>query len=61
MQVKSDDKVPRAATVSVYKCNDDGCGHPHLILFDDNGKPFAQAVMPDGIIADLVDCRLKAR
>jgi hypothetical protein len=65
MQVETerfrDDEVPSAASVGVYICTDDGCRHPHLILFDDNGKPFAQAVMPDGIIADLVGCRLKSQ
>jgi hypothetical protein len=63
MQVETerfrDDEVPSAASVRVYICTDGGCGHPHLILFDDDGRPFAQAVMPDGVIADLVGCRLK--
>ena len=36
--------TPWAASVSIAYCDDPECG-PHLVLYDANGNPIAQAVI----------------
>lgn len=41
--------APKADGIQVFSCGD--CTHPHIVLFDDDGKPLAQAVLPDQTLA----------
>lgn len=40
-------RCPQATSVQVFFCNNPRCHRPHVVLKDENGKPFAQFVMPD--------------
>ena len=42
---------PRAYRVEVARCGDPECGCPHLLLFDEDDEPIAQAVLSDEIVA----------
>lgn len=37
--------IPTAASVSIFSCGDPTC-FPHLVLEDETGRPFAEAVIP---------------
>jgi hypothetical protein len=47
-----------AHSAQVVFCSNPDCGRPHLMLFDENNMPFADAVMSDQMILDLVASRL---
>lgn len=40
-------EAPQAASVSVFFCHNPKCLRPHVVLFNDDGKPFAQFICPD--------------
>jgi len=42
-----DDRVPRADRVRIAWCGGPDCDRPHVVLFDRDGKPIAQFVVPD--------------
>lgn len=42
------DDIPQAEWVRVYWCDAKDCRRPHILLFNEAGKPFAQFVLPDG-------------
>lgn len=50
--------VPQATAVTVLYCSDDkNCGRPHLVLLDDKGVPFAQAVFGPETVNTLEELR----
>ena len=44
-----------AHSVMVMFC--DGCDAAHLVLYDEEDRPFAQAVIDDDIVASIADAR----
>jgi hypothetical protein len=48
-------RTPCAETVQIYTCGRDGCGKPHIVLFDDNGNAYAQFVCSRRFAIALLD------
>lgn len=44
--------VPQAHCTEILTCGD--CGHPHLVLLDENDKPIAQVVLGDDAVKELL-------
>lgn len=43
--------VPTADTVKIFTCSEGGCDHPHLVLENKFGVPFAECVLGDRTLA----------
>ena len=50
------DNLPQAYSAQVFRCEFD-CGCPHLVLFDEAGKPIIEVVLPDDTVRALVEFR----
>jgi hypothetical protein len=48
-------EVRSADNIEVYFC--DSCHQPHLILRDEHNRPFAEAVLPDGLVRLIAEHR----
>ena len=47
-------KHPCAHSVQIFSCGQDGCGHPHLVLFDDRDNVIASASISPEVVEKLV-------
>ena len=58
--------IPAAAAVGVFFCPAPECHMPHIMLYDEDGDPFAQFVVPElnpdgtGFLAQLTDALVAA-
>jgi hypothetical protein len=48
-----------ADSVKIVRCGDPDCGHPHVLLCDTAGEPFAEAVLSDAMLISLLAARLQ--
>lgn len=52
-------EAPIATSVQVFDCGE--CVHPHIVLFDAEHKPIAQAALPDETLSVLAGWWRKGR
>lgn len=53
--------IPQAHSVQVFTCGDPECGHPHVVAFDEHGKPVLVMILGDVSCAAIVDLWLHGK